>query len=148
MGRPKRCAKRPSPYISYSEHGVTTTTTTTEPQFPFDDYIVIPESGSSCPTVTTTTTTTTTPIPLVDECNTYSFQGNRYLVKFICCDEPIGYGSIEGLYKYAFFCGPTTINVGSGVIPEIIGICGDSVSMHFNSLSSQVNSSNTWIEMQ
>lgn len=124
MGRPIRCAKRPSPYISYNDLNVTTTTTTTtEPPFPFEDYIVIPESGSSCPFPTTTTTTTTTEAPLTNECDIYRLNGEKYFVKFICCNEPVDPDSANGLYKYALICGSVNLNVGSGVPPEIIGTC-------------------------
>ena len=49
MGRPKRCAKRPPPYISYSEPITLTTTTTSSPLDDPSTYIIIPESGVPCP---------------------------------------------------------------------------------------------------
>lgn len=49
MGRPKRCAKRPSPYISYSAPTTSITTTTISPLDDPSNFILIPASGLSCP---------------------------------------------------------------------------------------------------
>ena len=48
MGRPKRCAKRPNPYISYTPTVEITTTTTINPLDDPNNYIVIPQSGIDC----------------------------------------------------------------------------------------------------
>jgi hypothetical protein len=48
MGRPKRCAKRPNPYISYIPAVEITTTTTINPLDDPNNYIVIPQSGIDC----------------------------------------------------------------------------------------------------
>jgi hypothetical protein len=48
MGRPKRCAKRPSPYISYTPVETAVTTTTINPLDDPNNYIVIPQSGVDC----------------------------------------------------------------------------------------------------
>lgn len=65
MGRPKRCATRPKPYISYNPPS--SPTTTTEEPIDYTQYIVIPESGVDCPSITTTTTT----VHPLDECQIY-----------------------------------------------------------------------------
>jgi len=88
MGRPKRCASKRKPYISYSTP--TTTTTTLEP-IDYSSYIVIPESGASCPT--------TTPSPQVSE-----------IAVITCCNGAIEIGRLADLV-ISESCGPYKINI-------------------------------------
>lgn len=67
MGRPKRCASKQKPYISYSTQTAPIATTTTIEPVDYSKYIVIPESGIECPSATTTTTT----IYPLSECQVY-----------------------------------------------------------------------------
>lgn len=113
MGRPKRCASKPKPYIKY---GITTTTTTTtvEP-IDYSDYIVIPESGADCPITTTTTTTTT--IQPFDGCRSYQINGTGYIFKYIDCQNEIE--------KVIFDCSNRTLCASKFPPKILLDIIGD-----------------------
>jgi hypothetical protein len=89
MGRPKRCATRQKPYISYNPPS--STTTTTEEPIDYTQYIVIPESGAPCPT--------TTPPSQISE-----------IAVITCCDGIIDLGRLADLI-IGESCGPYEINI-------------------------------------
>ena len=120
MGRPKRCASRPKPYIPYNPPS---TTTTTEEPIDYTGYIVIPESGAPCPGITTTTTTTTTPEPFVG-CKSYQISGTNYVVKYTDCQDQIE--------KIQFYCSDELI-CASGSAPEILAIYGTAIVIDLES---------------
>jgi hypothetical protein len=89
MGRPKRCATRPKPYISYNPPS--SLTTTTEEPIDYTQYIVIPESGAPCPTITS--------IPQTPE-----------IAVITCCNGVIDLGRLADLV-IGESCGPYKINI-------------------------------------
>ena len=121
MGRPKRCASRKKPYISYYTTPVTTTTL--EP-IDYSSYIVIPESGIACPSTTTTTTTTTTAEP-IDGCYWYTISGSNYIIKAIDCED-----QTEKIY---FRCGQSITDICvSGVAPTLLASFDNNVTITKN----------------
>jgi hypothetical protein len=114
MGRPKRCASRPKPYIVYSPPS--TTTTTTEEPFDYSNYLVIPESGISCPEITETVASTTTVEPFYS-CKLYGVYGRDCVVKYVDCQDH--------LEKIFFKCSYEHFICSSGIVPIVLSDFGN-----------------------